>query len=141
MELLYQSDLAYVHATAFGGLASGAANEVVRRLKGSAAQIRTVLDAGCGAGPLSAALSRAGFEVTGVDISGALLESARACVPQARFVPASIYDVDLRGYDAIIAIGEPLTYHADTERVEEGFPASCNGPRQPCRRTACSSST
>ena len=110
---LYQCDLAYVHATAFEDLARGAADEIVGRLRASKARVRTVMDVGCGAGPLTRALIEAGFDVTGVDTSAELLDLARANVREARFVHASVYDTDVRNYDAVVAIGEPLTYHAD----------------------------
>ena len=133
MPSLYQGDLAYIHATAFGMLARGAADEIVRRLHGSSAKIRRVLDVGCGAGPLTVALIDAGFEVTGIDTSAELLELARANAPQARFIHASAYEVEIEGYDAIVAVGEPLTYHAEGadadglvngffQRVGEGLP-------------------
>jgi SAM-dependent methyltransferase len=113
MRSLYQCDLAYVHATAFEDLARGAADEIVGRLRASKARVRRVMDVGCGAGPLTRALIEPGFDVTGVDTSAELLELARANVREARFVHASVYDTDVRSYDAVVAIGEPLTYHAD----------------------------
>ena len=113
MRSLYQCDLVYVHATAFEDLARGAAAEIVGRLRASKARVRTVMDVGCGAGPLTRALIEAGFDVTGVDASAELLDLARANVREARFVHASVYDTDVRGYDAVVAIGEPLTYYAD----------------------------
>jgi 2-polyprenyl-3-methyl-5-hydroxy-6-metoxy-1,4-benzoquinol methylase len=89
VESLYRGDLAYIHATAFGGLAQGAAQEIVRLLKSAPIEIRHVVDLGCGAGPLSASLIEAGFEVTGIDNSAELLAIARAAVPKAQFVNAS----------------------------------------------------
>jgi SAM-dependent methyltransferase len=115
MESLYQCDLAHVHAAAFETLARGAAGEILRRLQSSSAQIRKVMDVGCGA---------AGFEVTAVDTSAELLELARANVPTANFVHASIYDAQIRDYDAVVAIGEPLTYHpegGDADILISGF--------------------
>ena len=41
-----------------------------------------VLDAGCGAGPMSCALADRGAQVLGVDISQSLLEVAKARTPQ-----------------------------------------------------------
>jgi len=133
MESLYRRDLAYVHAAAFGTLARSAANEIVRRLRSSGTTIRRVMDVGCGAGPLTAALINAGFDVTGIDTSAELLKLARASAPTAHFVHASAYEVQIQGYDAVVALGEPLTYHAhDTDadsllngffqRVAEGLP-------------------
>lgn len=113
MQSLYQCDLAYVHATAFETLARGAAGDIVRRLQTCATQIRRVLDVGCGAGPLTVELIESGFEVTGIDTSADLLEVARARAPTAHFLHASAYEVQIEGYDAVIALGEPLTYHAE----------------------------
>lgn len=109
---LYKQDLAYIHAAGFGGLARGAAPEILRRLQAAPVAIRRVLDVGCGAGPLTAALANGGFEVTGIDPSADLLALARATVPNARFVEASIYEIDLPACEAILAVGEPLAYHA-----------------------------
>jgi SAM-dependent methyltransferase len=92
------------------------------------------MDVGCGAGPLTAALIDAGFEVTGIDTSVELLKLARANAPTAHFVHASAYDVQIRGYEAVVALGEPLTYHAEGvdadslvsgffQRVAEGLPS------------------
>ena len=77
MEQLYKQDLAYIQAAAFGNLAQGAAPEIIRLLKCAPVPIQRVVDVGCGAGPLSAALVEAGFEVTGIDSSAELLAIAR----------------------------------------------------------------
>ena len=124
MQPLYQGDLAYVHAVAFETLANGAAGEIVRRLRSSGAPIRRVMDVGCGAGALTKALVDAGFDVTGVDTSVELLKLANARVPTAHFVHASVYDVQIRDYDAVVALGEPLTYHPegiDADNLISGF--------------------
>jgi len=113
MASLYAEDLAYIQAAAFGTLARGAAPEVVRRLKSAAIPIHRVVDVGCGAGPLTAALIQAGFEATGIDKSAELVDIARAVVPLARFIHKSIYDAEIPACDAIVAVGEPLTYHAE----------------------------
>lgn len=111
MDGLYQRDLAYIHATAFGALAEGAAREVVRRLRSSNAPVRRVLDVGCGAGPLTKALTEAGFDVVAVDTSSAFLDIARVRAPKARFIHGSVYDIEIRDFDAVVAVGESLTYH------------------------------
>jgi SAM-dependent methyltransferase len=115
MEPLYKQDLAYIQAAAFGELARGAAPEIVRLLKSAPIQIRRVVDVGCGAGPLTLALVEAGFEVTVIDISAELLAIARAAVPAAHFINASVYDVEIPACEAVLAVGEPLTYHANAD--------------------------
>ncbi len=50
-----------------------------------------VLDAGCGAGRDAAHLAASGRQVTGLDISSALLAQARRAAPAARLVHASVY--------------------------------------------------
>jgi SAM-dependent methyltransferase len=115
---LYQRDLAYIQAAAFGALARGAAPEVVRRLHAARCPIRHVVDVGCGAGPLTQALVDAGFEVMGIDCSAELLEIARVAVPTAHFINASIHDTAIPACDAIVALGEPLTYHAEGDDAD-----------------------
>ncbi|MBV9183765.1 MAG: methyltransferase domain-containing protein [Acidobacteria bacterium] len=119
MQTLYQRDLAYVQSIAFEDLARGAANEILRRLRNSSTQVKKVMDVGCGAGPLTKVLADAGFEVTGVDLSSELLQMARVNVPKADFMQASAYDIQIRGYDAVIALGEALTYHREGTDAED----------------------
>jgi ubiquinone/menaquinone biosynthesis C-methylase UbiE len=57
-----------------------------------------VLDVGCGAGvPVARFLVRAGFKITGVDVSSSMLELARVHVPEASFVKM---DMRQLGFDA-----------------------------------------
>jgi len=115
---LYQSDLAHIQAAAFGSLARGAAPEIIRRLRGRTIAVRRVVDAGCGAGPLTQALDAAGFDVTGIDASRELLDAARAAATGAIFLHGSIYDTPLPQCEAIVALGEPLTYHEDPANAD-----------------------
>lgn len=117
-DALYGPDLAYIHAAAFGKLAEGAAPEIMRLLESSTVPIRSVVDVGCGAGPLAAVLVRAGFEVTGIDISGELLSIARRAVPTGRFIQGSIYEMHLPPCQAIVAVGEPLSYHKENTEAD-----------------------
>jgi SAM-dependent methyltransferase len=124
MDSLYREDLAYIQAAAFGGLARGAAREVLRLINGASIQIRRIVDVGCGAGPLTTALVQAGYEATGIDKSADLLAMARAAVPRARFIHKSIYDAEIPACEAILAVGEPLTHHtedADRDTLVKGF--------------------
>jgi SAM-dependent methyltransferase len=123
-ESLYREDLAYIQAAAYGWLARGAAPEIVRLLRSAAIPVRRVVDVGCGAGPLTSALVEAGFEVTGIDPSAELLGIARNRAPSASFLQASIYETEIPKCQAIVAVGEPLSYHAegcDAEKLLQDF--------------------
>jgi SAM-dependent methyltransferase len=59
-------------------------------------QSGTVVDLGCGAGvPISRYFARRGYDVFGYDLSPAMLEIARAEVPEASFERARMQDVQL----------------------------------------------
>jgi SAM-dependent methyltransferase len=66
---------------------------------------RNALDVGCGSGGrIIAALLEVGFQVTGLDVSGAMLEYARKRHPESRFILGDICEWQPREqYDAIIA--------------------------------------
>jgi len=124
MVSLYREDVAHIQAVGFGDFARSAAPEILRVLRSGAIPVRRVVEVGCGAGPLTAVLVSAGFEVTAIDVSGELLRLARAASPVAEFVEGSIYDVEIPACDAILAIGEPLTYHDNEDgdsRLQEFF--------------------
>jgi SAM-dependent methyltransferase len=108
---LYEEDLAYIQAVAFGGLASGAMAAVIERLRASPIPVRRVIDVGCGAGISTRALVDAGFDTWAIEPSASLVAIARNTAPGARFELGSVYDVALDSCEAILALGEPLTYH------------------------------
>lgn len=103
----YADDLAFVHHTGFADLARGAARFVLDHV-GDAP--KRVVDLGCGSGEVLRALTDAGHEAVGVDLSAAMLRLARDAAPRARLVRGSLYDVALPRCDAVLAIGEPLNY-------------------------------
>ena len=73
--------------------------------------MRRVVEVGCGAGPLTRASVDANFDVTGIDLSSELVHMARTACPGAEFQVGSIYTREIPACEAIVAIGEPLTYH------------------------------
>ncbi|SDW07698.1 magnesium protoporphyrin IX methyltransferase [Roseicitreum antarcticum] len=76
-----------------------------------------VLDAGCGAGPMSVALAERGADVLGVDISPALLEVATRRTPDAlrpriTFCAGDMLDADHGAFDYIVAMDSLIHYEA-----------------------------
>lgn len=54
-----------------------------------------ILDLGCGTGTLTYAIAKAGAEVTGIDLSEAMLQQARDQYPQLSFIQADASDFQL----------------------------------------------
>lgn len=114
--VLYDEDLAFIHARGFGELAAAAVAALIPRLRARA--VRRVVDVGCGAGVSTRALVDAGFDTFALEPSRALLEVARRAAPGARFEQGSAYEVALEACDAVLAIGEVLSYHAPSDDAE-----------------------
>ena len=80
----------------------------------------SVLDAGCGTGRIAIGLSRAGYRVTGLDISEEMLrmaeENARRSGAQIPFICQPITEVKLhQEVDVVTAVCDVVNYIADTE--------------------------
>jgi SAM-dependent methyltransferase len=140
MTPFYNRDLAYIQAAAFGKLAQSAAPEIIRRLESASVQIRRVVDGGCGAGPLTAALANAGFQVTGIDTSAELLSIARTAVSKAHFLHRSVYKVQIPSCEAIVALGETLTYHEEPASADSLVESFFRRASEFCPRAGCSCS-
>jgi len=121
---VYSEDLAYIHDTGFDDFARAAAPGLIHILRrhdirpaaGSPPAGR-IVEVGCGGGTLARHLVDAGFEVLGIDVSPAMIRMARARVPDARFRVASLANARIPRCQAVIAIGEVVTY------VPGGLPA------------------
>jgi SAM-dependent methyltransferase len=121
---LYSTDLAYIHDAGFGEFAELAAREVIRilrrhdvrgrpeRSRGStgSGRARRVVEVGCGSGRLARQLVDAGCTVVGFDISPAMIRLAREKAPEATFRVASLTEARMPRCDAVVAIGEVVTY-------------------------------
>ena len=46
------------------------------------------------------------------------MQFAQNIAPKAQFVNASAYDAQITGYDAVGAVGEALTYHAENSKAD-----------------------
>lgn len=73
-----------------------------------------VLDAGCGTGTLAMALTEAGYRVSGIDLSPAMLEVARAKDPERRVswteADVTAFDLDPDRFDIITCVGDTLNH-------------------------------
>lgn len=109
----YRDDLAYIHHAGFGNFARAAAPLLVEMLRRSAISDGLVIDLGCGSGILSEAMSQAGYDVLGVDISPAMVAIAHTRVPNGEFRVESLLTAKLPQSVAIAAVGECINYLFD----------------------------
>ncbi|MDY7230633.1 class I SAM-dependent methyltransferase [Hyalangium rubrum] len=109
----YARDLAYVHHDAFGHLARDAAPVVLGALRRVGLRRGLIVDLGCGSGILARALTEAGYDVLGVDLSPDMLRLAARNAPRATFRRGSLLDMDFPPCVAVTAIGEPFNYVFD----------------------------
>ena len=112
--VFYGIEQAAIHDERFGQLARDAAGLVVRKLAEVALTSGTVVDLGCGSGIFARALTDAGYDVFGVDISEEMVALARAAAPDADLRVGSVHDVVLPADAvAIVALGEVCNYATD----------------------------
>ena len=109
----YGDDLAYIHDVGFGWFATGAAPGLLEILRQHGVDQGHVVDLGCGSGLWARELVRAGYGVTGIDQSAAMLRLARQRAPAARFNKGSFLSVKLPSCDALTSMGECLCYLFD----------------------------
>jgi SAM-dependent methyltransferase len=109
----YKNDLAYIHDTGFGGFAKNSAPGLLGLLHKSGINDGLVIDLGCGSGIWAAELSRHGYDVLGIDISGAMIEIARTRVPKAKFRTESLLKAQLPECAAVTSLGECFNYLFD----------------------------
>ena len=108
--MIYGEDLAWIHHEGFGEFAESAAPGLLEILWRHGIEDGLVVDAGCGSGIWARELTRAGFDVLGIDPSPAMLAIARDTAPGARFEPGSFGTCEIPPCRAITAIGEILNY-------------------------------
>lgn len=111
----YQDDLAYIHDVGFGDFSKNSAPGLLEILRQNGIATGLVIDLGCGSGIWAGELSRAGYDVRGIDISPAMIEIARKRVPQGEFRVESLLKANLPECDAVTSLGECLNYLFDRE--------------------------
>ncbi|PLZ86754.1 SAM-dependent methyltransferase [Fischerella muscicola CCMEE 5323] len=115
----YQEDLAYIHDVGFGAFSSESAPGLLEILHQKGINKGLVVDLGCGSGIWAKALTQAGYDVLGIDISDAFIDLARKKAPKANFQKASFLRVTLPKCDAVTSIGECLNYQFDQHSLGE----------------------
>jgi SAM-dependent methyltransferase len=103
----YGEDLAYIHHHGFGAFAREEAPRLVQLLRSNS--VKTVVELGCGSGIVAHALTKAGFQVQGLDASAAMIRLAKKIAPRAKFRVASYLQAPPKA-DAVVAVGEVFNY-------------------------------
>ncbi|MGD9387301.1 MAG: class I SAM-dependent methyltransferase [Gammaproteobacteria bacterium] len=113
MSHAYREDLSWIHDLGFGDLARNAAELLLREFAAEGMDGGLVVDLGCGSGIFAEALSDAGYDVLGIDLSPAMIDLARQRVPDAEFRCESLLATALPPSTAVVAIGEVFNYRFD----------------------------
>jgi SAM-dependent methyltransferase len=71
-----------------------------------------VLDAGCGTGRVAIELARRGYEVAGIDVEAAMLDSARAKAPDLEWILGDLSTAALpeARFDLVVAAGNVMIF-------------------------------
>ena len=122
----YRKYLSHIHDTGFGNFAKGSSTGILEILRENNIYDCHIVDLGCGSGILAKGLADMGYSVTGVDLSPDMVALAKKRVPNADFVRASFYSVDIPSCSAVIATGECFNYLFDrsgenTEKIKDLF--------------------
>jgi SAM-dependent methyltransferase len=109
----YEPDLAYIHDAGHSEFALNCAPGILRLLRRHGIRDGLIVDLGCGSGRWAGELSRAGYDVVGIDQSPAMIQLARRRAPQCTFHVGSLLAVDLPACNAVTSLGECLNYCFD----------------------------
>ncbi|MEV6030599.1 class I SAM-dependent methyltransferase [Nonomuraea sp. NPDC052116] len=89
---------------------------------------RRLLDAGCGTGRSSVAFREHGFEVTGYDLSPAMVATARRRpgAEKIRFLVGRLQEPPpgLTGFDVVACVDVPMTYLTGTDQLRQALTAA-----------------
>jgi SAM-dependent methyltransferase len=107
---VYSTDLAHIHDAGFGDFSNGVAPEIERILSKSGIRAGRVVEFGCGSGTLARHLHDRGHDVSGFDVSPAMIRLARKKAPRVTFTVASLDTARLPACDALVGVGEVVTY-------------------------------
>lgn len=123
-EPIYRADLAYIHDRGYGFHAEICAPGILAFLEPLRARGGVILEVGCGSGALTRYLVAAGHRVIATDASPAMLDLARAAVPEAEQIrPLVLPDDPIPTVDAIVGIGHPLNYLPSLDAIHTALAA------------------
>jgi SAM-dependent methyltransferase len=122
-EPYYRRDLALVHDQGFGLHAERCAPGILALLEPVRERGGLVLELGCGSGLLTRYLVDAGYRVVATDASPAMLERARAAVPEAEVRRITLPDDPLPAAGAVVGVGHVLNYLPDETAVRRALAA------------------
>jgi SAM-dependent methyltransferase len=125
----FRPDLARVHEDAFGFHADNCAPGILEKLAPVRDRGGLVLEIGCGTGLLTRHLVAAGHRVIATDASPAMLDIARAEVPDAEVRRLTLPHDRLPDADAIIGVGHVLNYLDDELAVRQALANLANALR------------
>jgi len=117
----YRDDLAYIHDAGFGGFARAAAAVLLNTLRLQGVARGLVIDLGCGSGILAQAVSDAGYDILGIDMSEAMVGLARRRVPRGQFRVESLLKAKLPHCVAVAAVGECVSYLFDDSNTKSAL--------------------
>jgi SAM-dependent methyltransferase len=110
-----KQDLVYIHEIGHGDFALKSAPGILEILDQSGIREGLVVDLGCGSGLWAQELTKAHYDVLGVDISESMIGIARRRVPDAEFRVASLFKVAIPSCDAVTSLGECFNYLFDPD--------------------------
>lgn len=111
----YKEDLAFIHDVGFADYALKSAPGLLEILAQNSINEGLVVDLGCGSGLWARELTKAHYQVLGIDISQALIAIARKRVPTAEFRIESLFKAEIPPCHAVTSIGECLNYLFDPD--------------------------
>ncbi|WP_019499767.1 class I SAM-dependent methyltransferase [Pseudanabaena sp. PCC 6802] len=109
----YNEDLAYIHDVGYRDYALKSMPGILEILQHDNISTGLIIDLGCGSGLSTEILDRNGYQVLGIDISGAMIEIAKTRVSAAEFRVESLFTAEIPPCAAVISIGECLNYLFD----------------------------
>ncbi len=98
------------------------ATDVAARIRQHRPDATSLLDVACGTGLHLAAFAGLGFEVEGVELSPAMIEAARARVPEVPIHQGDMRTFRLdRRFDAVVCLFSAIGYMTDAEQLSEAI--------------------